>query len=220
MDANIPDIVSDPCNRQEQETCNNGFKILQWNCNGLSRKRKELVEVMDKRGILIAAFQERKLSSRNPHSCSTSHNVLRKGREKNNGEGIAFLVHSSISFRPLDNFEIQCIAVRSGDVDIEIFNIYIPPVAVCRFGYSSTLDFLLEGQNRIILEDLNAHHDSWFSELECDCRGKHVCRSNRCDSILYRKRGIPDTYHCKLSQVARCHFYKHWAYKYLIISMI
>ena len=71
------------------------------------------------------------------------------------------------------------------------------------------LDFLLEGQNRIILEDLNAHHDSWFSELECDCRGKHVCRSNRRDSILYHKRGTPDTYHCKLSQVARCHFYKH-----------
>ena len=37
--------------------------------------------------------------------------------------------------------------------------------------YSPTLDFLLEGQNRIILGDLNAHHDSWFSEFGCYHRG-------------------------------------------------
>ena len=29
----------------------------------------------------------------------------------------------------------------------------------------------MEGQNRIILGDLNAHHDSWFAELGCNRRG-------------------------------------------------
>ena len=28
-----------------------------------------------------------------------------------------------------------------------------------------------KGQNRIIIGDLNAHHDSWYSELGCDARG-------------------------------------------------
>ena len=75
---------------------------MQWSCNGLSRKIKELVEFMDKVGILIAALQEKKLSSRNQLTCSSSYNVLRKDLGKSNGEEIAFLVHSSVSFRPLD----------------------------------------------------------------------------------------------------------------------
>ena len=58
-------------------------------CNGIVM---ELVEFTNKRGILIAALQETKLSRRNPLSCSSSYNVLRKDRKKNNGGGIAFLV--------------------------------------------------------------------------------------------------------------------------------
>ena len=54
---------------------------------------------------------------------------------------------------------MQGITVRSRELEIEIFNIYIPNVAVCRSGYSPSLDILLEGQNRIILGNLNAHHD-------------------------------------------------------------
>ena len=46
---------------------------------------------------------------------------------------------------------------------------YIPHVAACSSGY--TVDFLLESQNRIIFGDLNAHHDSWFSESGCDRSG-------------------------------------------------
>ena len=44
-----------------------------------------------------------------------------------------------------DHFEIQGIAVRSEEVEIEIFNIYIPPVAACRSGYSPSLDFFIGG---------------------------------------------------------------------------
>ena len=108
---------------------------------------------MDKRGILIAVLKETKLSSRNPLSYSTSYNVLRKDREINKVGGIVFLIHSSVNFRPLDirmdsindHFEIQGIVVRSEEVEIEIFNIYIPPVAACLSGYNPSLDFLLEG---------------------------------------------------------------------------
>ena len=94
------------------------------NCKdqGLSRKIKELVVFRDKVGILIATLQETKLSSTNSLSCSSSYKVLRKDRETNNGGGITFLVHSSVSFRPLDigansnddHFGIQGFAVRSG----------------------------------------------------------------------------------------------------------
>ena len=58
--------------------------------------------------------------------------MLRKDREKNTGGVIAYLVHTSVSFRPLDiradskddHLEIQGIAVCSGEVEIEMFNIY------------------------------------------------------------------------------------------------
>ena len=91
---------------------------------------------MDKKGILLAALQETKLSSKDPLSCSSSYNVLRQDREKNKGGGIAFLIHISVTFRPLDipsnstddHLEIQGISVRSGEVDIEIYNLYIPLV--------------------------------------------------------------------------------------------
>ena len=126
-------------------------------CNGIvmnsAGKSKNWLSLWT-RGTLRDKAVEQK-----PLSCSSSYNVLRKDREKNNGGGIAFLLHSSVSCIPLDtradsnddHFAIQGIAVRSGEVEIEIFNINIYLVAACGSGYSPTLDFLLEGQNRIIL---------------------------------------------------------------------
>ena len=70
-----------------------------------------------------------------------------------------------------DHLELQGIAVRSGEDEIEILNVYIPPTAACRLGYRPSIEFLMEGDNRVILGDLNAHHDSWHSELENDARG-------------------------------------------------
>ena len=109
-----------------------------------------MVEFMDKRGILIAALQETKLSSRKPLYC---YNVIRKDREINKAGRITCLIHNSVNFRPLDirmdsiddHFEIQGIAVRSGKVGTEIFNIYIHRVAAYSSGYNHSLDFLLEG---------------------------------------------------------------------------
>ena len=153
------------------------FKILQWNCNGLSRKIKEVTDFMDKRRILIAALQETKLTNRNPISCSSSYSIIRQDRERDKGGGLAFLIHDSVNFRPLsltsndDHLELQGIAVRSGEDEIEILNVYIPPTAACRLGYRPSIEFLMEGDNRVILGDLNAHHDSWHSELENDARG-------------------------------------------------
>ena len=81
VNAINPPIVVGPSN-MTQNSRNNGFKILQWNCNGLSRKVTEVTDYMDKKGILLAALQETKLSSRNPLTCSASYTVLRQDREK------------------------------------------------------------------------------------------------------------------------------------------
>ena len=114
---------------------------------------------MDNRGILIAPLLETKLSSRNPLSCSHSYNLIRKDRGINKEGGIAFFIYSLVNFRPLDiridsiddHFERQGICVRSGEVEIEIFNIYFPPVAASSSWYNPSLDFILEGQKESYL---------------------------------------------------------------------
>ena len=91
---------------------------------------------------------------------------------------MAFVIHKSVNYRPLcftahqdEVIEVQGIAVRSGDHDIEIINIYIPPVSACDSGYIPNVQHLLEGDFRIVLRDFNAHHSSWYSSLGCDPRG-------------------------------------------------
>ena len=141
-----PTIVDDPNAATDNQ--DHGFLILQWNCNGISRKLTEVTNFMDKKGILIAALQETKLTSRNPLSCSASYSVIRQDRERNKGGGLAFIIHKTVTYRSLDiqsnddHLEIQSIAVQTGEVEMEILNLYIPPVAACRSGYNPQIDYL------------------------------------------------------------------------------
>ncbi|KAM7341286.1 uncharacterized protein ACRADG_012216 [Cochliomyia hominivorax] len=67
--------------------------------------------------------------------------------------------------------EIQGIAVRSGDVDLELYNVYIPPVASCPTGYRPDIRSILDGNIRLVFGDFNAHHQLWHSRLGDDQRG-------------------------------------------------
>ena len=67
--------------------------------------------------------------------------------------------------------ECQGIAIRSGHVELEMFNIYIPPVACCPTGYHLNIGALVCGENRLMLGDFNAHYDLWHCCLSNDRRG-------------------------------------------------
>jgi len=136
---------------------------------------------MARNNIKIAALQETKLRPTHRLQSSSSYNLLRSDRSRNYGGGLAFIIHRSVNYRPLsfsahqDEFaEVQGIAVRSGDNEIEILNIYIPPVSACDPGYTPNIQHLLEGDFRIVLGDFNAHHSSWHSSLRNDARGTSI----------------------------------------------
>ena len=150
------------------------FQILQFNCNGLSRKITEITDFMERKNIKIAAIQESKLSSRNKLTCSSNYTLIRLDRDKDAGGGIAFILHNSVKYSLLpitttdEHTEVQGISVRSEGMDIDIINVYIPPASACKSGHSATILPFLIGSNRIIVGDLNAHHPNWFSKLNQD----------------------------------------------------
>ncbi|XP_069968578.1 uncharacterized protein Dyrk3 isoform X2 [Bactrocera oleae] len=159
-------------------------RLLQFNCNGLQSKIEEIVAFMSQERVSIAAVQETKLNSRSDLLSCASFNVLRKDRGRDNGGGLAFILHNTVQYRLIDvdidrrdsTLEFQGIAVRSGDVELEIFNIYIPPVTCFPTGYHPNIDALLRGENRLLLGDFNAHHDLWHSCLSNDCRGMELAQ--------------------------------------------
>jgi len=73
-----------------------------------------------------------------------------------------------------EHLECQGIVVRSDDVEVEIVNIYIPPVSACTPGYRPNIEHILSGDLRIVVGDLYAHHESWFSALGNDARGSQI----------------------------------------------
>ncbi|XP_053968961.1 uncharacterized protein LOC128870372 [Anastrepha ludens] len=110
------------------------------------------------------------------------YNVHRHDRQRDNGGGLAFIVHHTVQYRLIDEgidrrdstLECQGIAVRSGDSELEIFNVYIPPVTCCPAGYHPDIGALIRGENRLVVGDFNAHHDLWHSSLPNDRRGQQL----------------------------------------------
>ncbi|GAB0099134.1 hypothetical protein DMENIID0001_149740 [Sergentomyia squamirostris] len=158
-----------------------GFGIMQLNCNGLRNKIDELVNFMCNNRILVAAIQESKL----PKTCNlvkkNQFTILRCDRERDRGGGLAFVIDPSVLFRPVSlpcargtdpYLEQQAIAVKLDNTEITLINVYIPPASSCEPGYKPSIEHLLDIPDSIIMGDVNAHHDLWFSRLTTDARGE------------------------------------------------
>ena len=111
------------------------FRVMQFNINGLAGKIMELVHFLVQNDIMVAAIQESKLNSRSRLPRCPGYTVIRKDRERDRGGGLAFLVRDTLQFRLFDvppspnpTQEQQAIAVKSGDGELKIINVYIPPV--------------------------------------------------------------------------------------------
>ena len=66
--------------------------------------------------------------------------------------------------------EVISISVKSEDTNIEITNVYIPTVNIIGTHYHPYITHLNQDENRIILVNFNAHHESWCSLLPNDQR--------------------------------------------------
>ena len=101
-----------------------------------------------------------------PNYLANNYNIVRKDRERDKGGGPAFEcdVKYKVTITPASSNPDNIIEViKKGDSDIEITNVYNPPVNSIGTHYPN-ISHLLQGENRIILGDFNAYHESWYSQ--------------------------------------------------------
>jgi exonuclease III len=63
------------------------LKILQFNCNSLTRKIDEIIFYMNSNNINIAAIQETRLSAKSNLYRRGNYTIIRADRDKNSGGG-------------------------------------------------------------------------------------------------------------------------------------
>ena len=125
----------------------------------------------------VTAPQETKLHSKSPALSFKGYNLVRKDRRRNTGGGLAFLIHDSVHFTNL-NLDIndqyikaQGITLTFHSSKLNILNIYIPPASSCP-GHTLDEDMLSplfsSDADTLVLGDLNAHNEAWFSRTSCD----------------------------------------------------
>ena len=148
------------------------MKIMQWNCNGIGNKLHDLTQFVHENNIKIIALQETKLNAKSKPPTIPNFTLIRQDRERDMGGGLAYYVHSSINFTPgpqpqNDNVtEVQSFKVGN----LNITNLYIPPVTSCPNNYIPTLTPYLQGRDSLVLGDINAHDHLWNSNIQ-DNRG-------------------------------------------------
>lgn len=76
----------------------------------------------------------------------------------------------------VQHIEQQAIAIKSGNTEITIVNIYIPPRSSCTPGYQADVNNLLMINDCLILGDVNAHHPLWDAFLLADQRGDELAK--------------------------------------------
>ena len=158
--------------------------IVQWNCNGLRGCAKPLAEYLHANNVKVACLQETKLKVGSKDPPFPGYTIFRKDRPGGGcGGGVAFLVHHSISFSPIDvtfasadqSLELIAINVSINNSNIAVFNAYCPPSSSCVRGYLPEISSLLDNADgdSLIVGDWNGHDSAWFSSISDD-RGAHL----------------------------------------------
>jgi hypothetical protein len=153
------------------------FTILQFNANGIRSKAAELAYFLDQHNVHVAAIQETKLATTSEDPAFPGYSVLRRDRNASGG-GIAFLIKDNVTYQTVDTptdgtMESLGIKIFFANSNVTLINVYIPPTSSCPSGYRASLAGLLGLQDAIILGDLNAHDELWFSSLR-DARGNDL----------------------------------------------
>ena len=150
-------------------TPTNSLRLMQWNTNGISGKITELLTILHRNNVNIAAIQETKLTNKSmPHKTSGLA-FVRLDRHKNIGGGLLMLIKDTITF--VDNtaalpqsadthLEQQGISITMPNRQLlHIHNIYIPPRSSCSAGHNASIaQFLSNNEMSLIVGDINAHH--------------------------------------------------------------
>ena len=163
-----------PGQAQQQPATTQSFSLVQINICGLRGKMDTLIDYMTRNNIFIAPVQETLLRPNTTLRHPSGFSIVCADRpaDRGKGGGVAFIIHQSVNFKthqlPLmtdPHLELQAIVVNTGSKSITIINLYCPPASSCSPGYQLILHLLLQLEDTVILGDINAHHELWFSEL-------------------------------------------------------
>jgi hypothetical protein len=157
--------------------------FMQFNCNGIQNFKAELQDFLINNNVKVAAIQETKLNSRSKQPSFKDYSLVRRDRPTGRGGGLAFLVHHSVRYTDIDTSslipqndhvtELQGISVCVKDIQIKVYNIYIPP-ASANARFTPNISMLLAvDDDALILGDVNAHDAAWHSSLS-DNRGESL----------------------------------------------
>ena len=112
---------------------------MQFNCNGLRNKVADITNFTYNNNIKIATIQETKLLRECPITSAGIYNIVRKDRERNNGGGLASILERTVKYKMTNTpaflnpdvfLKVMFIMVKTEDTDINITNVYIPPVNI------------------------------------------------------------------------------------------
>ena len=148
----------------------NGETVLQWNVQGLTTFKQDLVKLIDESHPGIIALQE-------IFQCNNS--VIKLGGYSNINQrcygGVALFIHTSLPYEQLElNTPLQVVAAR---VQIEHQRLITCASPYIPGSNKITKQQLLEILNQlprpiILMGDLNAHHKVWGGRNWRDQRGK------------------------------------------------
>lgn len=154
----------------------NYTRIMFWNCQGVNRKRLELLNLVQEKKVDIILLNETHLSTNKnfklPNfSTYTTNKIMVNGRPP--AGGTAILVNRKFSHiqvkihtNSITNTTIQ---MRLGQYDIRIISVYKSPSTPLQ---TKDIENLLDSQQNVIIAgDLNAKHRSWNS-LKNNLAGK------------------------------------------------
>ena len=148
------------------------LKIMQWNAEGLVKKKTELGNILKKESIDICCIQETHLKKDKTFTMR-GYQCIRTDRagDRNKG-GVLTLVKSNInaylSGSSTDSAEYQVVKIKTKTKEIHLVNYYCPN--------NVNLDLLnipVVRTNFIIVGDFNSHSQSWgYNHI--DARGEEI----------------------------------------------
>ena len=162
---------------------------------------KALSEYLHANDVKIACLQETKLKVGSKDPPIPSYTIYRKDRPGGGyGGGVAFLVHHSVCFSPIDvsfaandqTLELIAINASINNANVAIFNAYCPPSSSCPRAYLPDISAIFDNADgdSLILGDWNGHDSAWYSPIDDD-RGAHLVHEIEQSNVSILNKDTP-----------------------------
>ena len=147
------------------------LKATSFNCNSLSKRIDEIKNYIIKNNIHIMALNETKTKAIKKIN---GFDYINKNRDDSSGGGVAFYIHKLLNYKkiepPNELAHLEIIIIELEDIEINnekliIAAYYNPPQIKISH---EALEYIFQlSSNIVLLGDLNAHHESWYSKKNC-----------------------------------------------------